>query len=63
MAAPVRRVAALYPQIRLAVFAVIAYSSSAVDVAIILGPTTPAPLAVRLVQWMNDADLVDALPG
>ncbi|MCB1461770.1 MAG: ABC transporter permease subunit [Nitratireductor sp.] len=47
----------LYPQLRLAVFAVIAYSSSAVDVAIILGPTNPAPLAVRLVGWMNDPDL------
>ncbi|GIL01695.1 MAG: ABC transporter permease [Alphaproteobacteria bacterium] len=46
-----------YPQIRLAVFAVIAYASSAVDVAIILGPTRPAPLAVRLVEWMNDPDL------
>ena len=47
----------VYPQIRLAVFAVIAYSSSVVDVAVILGPTTPAPLAVRLVGWMNDPDL------
>ena len=47
----------VYPQIRLAVFAVIAYSSSVVDVAIILGPTNPAPLAVRLVSWMNDPDL------
>lgn len=47
----------LYPQIRLAVFAVIAYASSVVDVALILGPTNPAPLAVRLVSWMNDPDL------
>lgn len=47
----------LYPQMRLAVFAVIAYSSSVVDVAVILGPTQPAPLAVRLVSWMNDPDL------
>lgn len=47
----------IYRQIRLAVFAVIAYSSSVVDVAIILGPTNPAPLAVRLVEWMNDPDL------
>lgn len=47
----------LYPQIRLAVFAVIAFSSSVVDVAAILGPTAPAPLAVRLVGWMNDPDL------
>lgn len=48
---------AIYPQIRLAVFAVIAYSSSVVDVALILGPTNPAPIAVRLVGWMNDPDL------
>ena len=47
----------IYPQIRLAVFAVLAYSSSVVDVAIILGPTNPPPLAVRLVGWMNDPDL------
>lgn len=48
---------AVYAQIRLPVFAVIAFASSVVDVAVILGPTTPAPLAVRLTQWMNDPDL------
>jgi len=48
---------AIYRQIRLAVFAVIAFSSSVVDVAIILGPTRPATLAVRLVGWMNDPEL------
>ncbi|MGI9399719.1 MAG: ABC transporter permease [Rhizobiaceae bacterium] len=48
----------IYPQIRLAVFAVIAYASSVVDVALILGPTNPAPLSVRLVSWMNDPDLM-----
>jgi putative thiamine transport system permease protein len=47
----------VYTQVRLAVFAVIAYSSSVVDVALILGPTNPPPLAVRLVTWMNDTDL------
>lgn len=47
----------IYPQIRLPVFAVIAFATSVVDVAAILGPTTPAPLAVRLVNWMNDPDL------
>jgi putative thiamine transport system permease protein len=47
----------LYRQIRLAVFAVIAFSTSVVDVAAILGPTAPAPLAVRLTHWMNDPDL------
>lgn len=48
---------ALYRQIRLAVFAVIAYASANVDVAFILGPTTPQTLPVRLVDWMNDPDL------
>ncbi|MGB3502040.1 MAG: ABC transporter permease [Mesorhizobium sp.] len=48
---------AVYPQIRLAVFAVIAFATSVVDVAMILGPTTPAPLAVRIVGWMGDPDL------
>jgi putative thiamine transport system permease protein len=47
----------IYPQIRLAVFAVIAYASSVVDVALILGPTNPPPLAIRLVEWMGDSDL------
>ncbi|WP_157014185.1 ABC transporter permease [Mesorhizobium xinjiangense] len=47
----------LYRQIRLAVFAVIAFASSVVDVATILGPLTPPTLAVRLVEWMNDPEL------
>lgn len=48
---------ALYRQIRFAVYAVIAYSSSVVDVAVILGPNLPGTLATRLVQLMNDPDL------
>jgi len=47
----------LYPQIRLATFAVLAFSSSVVDVGIILGPTTPPPLSVQLTRWMQDPDL------
>ena len=47
----------IYAQIRLPVYAVLAYSVGAVEVAIILGPTTPAPLAVRLTDWMRDPDL------
>ncbi|MHA1523611.1 MAG: ATP-binding cassette domain-containing protein [Alphaproteobacteria bacterium] len=47
----------IYRQIRLPVLAVVAYASSVVDVALILGPTTPAPLAVRLVGWMADPDI------
>lgn len=47
----------LYRQIRLGVFAVIAFSTSVVDVPAILGPTSPPVLAQRLTQWMNDPDL------
>lgn len=47
----------IYRQIRFAVYAVIAYSTSVVDVALILGPNLPGTLATRLVQWMNDPDL------
>ena len=35
----------------------IAFAASVVDVAMILGPTSPAPLAVRLLEWMRDPDL------
>jgi putative thiamine transport system permease protein len=47
----------LYRQIRLAVYAVVAYASSVVDVAVVLGPTLPPTLPVRLLQWTNDPDL------
>lgn len=48
---------AVYRQIRLPAYAVLAYSMSVVDVAIILGPNTPPPLSVQVVKWMNDPDL------
>lgn len=48
---------ALYPLIRLPVLAVIAYSSSVVDVALILGPTNPPPLSVAVIRWLNDPEL------
>ncbi|WP_412050542.1 ABC transporter permease [Hoeflea sp. Naph1] len=47
----------LYRQIRLAVFAVVAYATSVVDVALILGPHLPPTLPVRLLDWMNDPEL------
>lgn len=47
----------VYRQIRLPVYAVLAFSMSVVDVAIILGPSTPPTLAVQVVRWMNDPDL------
>jgi len=48
---------ALYPLIRLPVLAVIAYSSSVVDVGVILGPTNPPPLSVAVLRWQSDPDL------
>ena len=47
----------IYPQIRLPVFAVLAFSLSVVDVALIIGPGNPPPLAVLAVRWFNDADI------
>ncbi len=48
---------ALYPLIRLPVYAVIAYATSVVDMALILGPTLPPTLSVSVLTWFNDPDL------
>ena len=53
----------LYPQIRLPIYAVLAFSLSAVDVAMILGPSNPPPLAVLAVRWANDPLLDLFLPA
>jgi putative thiamine transport system permease protein len=47
----------VYPQIRLPVYAALAYGVSAVDMALILGPTAPPTLAVQTLLWANDPDL------
>lgn len=47
----------LMSRLRLPLAAVAAYGSSVVDVALVLGPTGPATLAVRIVQWANLPDL------
>jgi len=47
----------LYPLLRLPLYAVIAFASSTVDVAMILGPSTPPTLAVSVVGWLNDPAL------
>ncbi|MFC3229780.1 ABC transporter permease [Marinibaculum pumilum] len=47
----------LLRQLRLPVLAVLAYGLSTVDMAVILGPTTPPPLAVRCLLWLTDPDL------
>ncbi len=47
----------IYPQVRLPIYAVIAFSLSVVDVALILGPSNPPTLAVLAVRWFADADI------
>jgi len=48
---------ALYPLLRLPVYAVIAFASATVEVAMILGPTLPPTLSVAVLQWFADPDL------
>jgi len=47
----------LLPHLRLSIFAVIAYSLSVVDMAILLGPSSPPSLAVLILKWFNDPDV------
>jgi putative thiamine transport system permease protein len=47
----------IYAQIRLPVYVVLAYSMTVVDVAVILGPTTPSTLSVMIIEWMSSPDL------
>ncbi len=45
------------PQIRLPIYAVLAFSLSVVDVALILGPGNPPTLAVMAVRWFSAPDV------
>jgi len=47
----------LYRQLRLPVYAVLAYSMTAVDMAMILGPTLPHTLSVQIALWMTEPTL------
>lgn len=53
----------LWPQIRLPFYAVVAYSVSVVDQALVLGPGNPPPLAVLALRWFSDYDLARYLPA
>ena len=53
----------LYRQLRLPIYAVLAFSLSVVDMALILGPSTPASLAPLLLRWFNAADLETIFPA
>lgn len=49
---------ALWPALRLPLYAVAAYGLAVVDLALLLGPDAPPPLAVRLWLWYQDPDLL-----
>jgi len=53
----------LYCQLRLPVLAVLAYSLSVVDVAMILGPSLPPTLSVLIDHWFNDSEVRYRLLG
>ncbi len=53
----------VYAQVRLPVYAVLAYGMSNVDVALVLGPSTPPPFSVLILQWMSDPDLALRAPA
>ena len=53
----------IYPQIRLPIYAVLAYSLSVVDVALVLGPGNPPPLAVLAVRWFAEPDVKMQFPA
>ena len=44
----------LYQQIRLPLWAVLAFSFSVIDMALILGPTAPPTFSVLILQWSTD---------
>ncbi len=47
----------IYKKIRLPIYALIAFATSVVDVALILGPATPPPLSIQILRLMSDPDL------
>jgi putative thiamine transport system permease protein len=53
----------IYPQIRLPIYAVLAFSLSNVEVALILGPGNPPPLAVVAMRWFASHDLALYFPA
>lgn len=53
----------IWPLIRLPVWAVLAYSLSVVDMAMILGPSNPPTLAVMLTRMFGDPDVQARLPA
>ena len=53
----------VYAQVRLPVYAVLAFSMSTVEVGLILGPGNPPPLALLAARWFSDYDLQRYFPA
>ena len=53
----------LYPMLRLPVLAVLTYSLSVVDLALIIGPTVPPTFAVLIDHWFNSPEISSRLIG
>ncbi|MEP6876038.1 MAG: ABC transporter permease, partial [Burkholderiales bacterium] len=53
----------VYAQLRLPVYAVLAFSMSTVEVGLILGPGNPPPLALLAARWFADYDLQRYFPA
>ena len=53
----------VYAQLRLPVYAVLAFSLSTVEVGLILAPGQPPPLAVLAARWFADYDLQRYFPA
>ena len=53
----------IYPQLRLPIYAVLAFSLSVVDVGLILGPGNPPTLAVLAVRWFAAPDVSHYFPA
>ena len=47
----------IYKKIRLVIFIIIAFSSSVVDMSLLLSPSTPSTLSVRILQVFQSSDI------
>lgn len=53
----------VYARIRLPVYAVLAYSLSVVDMALVLAPGNPGPLSLVALRWFTAPDVTRYLPA
>ena len=53
----------LWPRLRWPLMAVLAYNLTVVDMALVIGPTSPPTLAVLAWQWLLDADIARNAQG